>query len=189
MQDLKKEQFRFVVIGGWAAYLWTKQHKSRDIDVVLPDIKDLGFLKQKYTLNKNDNLKKYEIKFDEIDVDIYVPHFSKLTLPVEEIMLHTGKVEGFEVVLPEILLILKQGAELDRQYSIKGQKDRIDIMTLLCFSRLNLNEYHKLLKKYNLDNFWQRLKQIITTFEDVRHLNLTVHHYSKIKKQLLQRLK
>ncbi|MBS3138373.1 hypothetical protein J4207_01570 [Candidatus Woesearchaeota archaeon] len=189
LQDLKKEQFRFVVIGGWAAYLWTKQHKSRDIDVVLPDIKDLGFLKQKYTLNKNDNLKKYEIKFDEIDVDIYVPHFSKLTLPVEEIMLHTGKVEGFEVVLPEILLILKQGAELDRQYSIKGQKDRIDIMTLLCFSRLNLNEYHKLLKKYNLDNFWQRLKQIITTFEDVRHLNLTVHHYSKIKKQLLQRLK
>jgi len=189
LQDLKKEQFRFVVIGGWAAYLWTKQHKSRDIDIVLPDIKDLGFLKQKYTLNKNDNLKKYEIKFDEIDVDIYVPHFSKLTLPVEEIMLHTGKVEGFEVVLPEILLILKQGAELDRQYSIKGQKDRIDIMTLLCFSRLNLNEYHKLLKKYNLDNFWQRLKQIITTFEDVRHLNLTVHHYSKIKKQLLQRLK
>ena len=189
LQDLKKEQFRFVVIGGWAAYLWTKQHKSRDIDVVLPDIKDLGFLKQKYTLNKNDNLKKYEIKFDEIDVDIYVPHFSKLTLPVEEIMLHTGKVEGFEVVLPEILLILKQGAELDRQYSIKGQKDRIDIMTLLCFSRLNLNDYHRLLKKYNLDNFWQRLKQIITTFEDVRHLNLTVHHYSKIKKQLLQRLK
>lgn len=189
LQDLKKEQFRFVVIGGWAAYLWTKQHKSRDIDIVLPDIKDLGFLKQKYTLNKNDNLKKYEIKFDEIDVDIYVPHFSKLTLPVEEIMLHTGKVEGFEVVLPEILLILKQGAELDRQYSIKGQKDRIDIMTLLCFSRLNLNDYHRLLKKYNLDNFWQRLKQIITTFEDVRHLNLTVHHYSKIKKQLLQRLK
>ena len=104
-------------------------------------------------------------------------------------MLHTGKVEGFEVVLPEILLILKQGAELDRQYSIKGQKDRIDIMTLLCFSRLNLNDYHRLLKKYNLDNFWQRLKQIITNFEDVRHLNLTVHHYSKIKKQLLQRLK
>ena len=191
LEEIKeiRKKYNFVLIGGWAAYLWTKQHKSRDIDVVLPDIKDLGFLKQKYTLNKNDNLKKYEIKFDEIDVDIYVPHFSKLTLPVEEIMLHTGKVEGFEVVLPEILLILKQGAELDRQYSIKGQKDRIDIMTLLCFSRLNLNEYHKLLKKYNLDNFWQRLKQIITTFEDVRHLNLTVHHYSKIKKQLLQRLK
>ena len=28
LQKLSKEKFRFILIGGWAAYLWTKQHKS-----------------------------------------------------------------------------------------------------------------------------------------------------------------
>ena len=46
LQELKKENFRFIVIGGWAMYLWTKQHKSKDIDIILPAIKDLEFLKK-----------------------------------------------------------------------------------------------------------------------------------------------
>ncbi|MEK6868552.1 MAG: hypothetical protein AABX98_07040 [Nanoarchaeota archaeon] len=45
LQDLKKEKFRFIVIGGWAAYLWTQQHKSKDIDIILPELKDLTILK------------------------------------------------------------------------------------------------------------------------------------------------
>jgi len=35
LQQLKKENFDFVLIGGWAAYLWTKLHKSKDIDIVI----------------------------------------------------------------------------------------------------------------------------------------------------------
>src|SRR3989338_10282386 len=85
MQELKKEGFKFIVIGGWAAYLWTKQHKSKDIDIILPDWKNLETIKQKYELSKNDNLKKYEIKLDEFDIDIYIPYYSKLTLPIEDI--------------------------------------------------------------------------------------------------------
>ncbi|MBI4139644.1 hypothetical protein HY483_01640, partial [Candidatus Woesearchaeota archaeon] len=54
LQDIQKEKFRFVLIGGWASYLWTKQHKSRDIDIIIPDYKELEILKKKYSLNKND---------------------------------------------------------------------------------------------------------------------------------------
>ncbi len=184
MQELKKENFRFIVIGGWAAYLWTRQHKSKDIDVILPNIKDLDILKQKYILRKNDNLKKYEVKFEEIDLDIYVPYYSQLTISLENI--ETSKVEGFEVVTPEILLILKQGAEFNRSESVKGQKDRIDIMTLLCYSGVNFKKYNELLEKNKLKSYHQRLKEIITNFKDLKHLNLNVKDYSKKKKELLK---
>ena len=71
LQKIRKE-INFVLIGGWAAYLWTKSHKSKDIDIVV-DFKELYNLKFNYNLKKNDALKKYEITVDEVDIDIYVP--------------------------------------------------------------------------------------------------------------------
>ena len=85
LKKLSKDKFRFILIGGWAAYLWTGLHKSKDIDIVIYDFKDLEYLKENYDLRKNDSLKKYEIKFDEIDVDVYVIHYSKLTLDIKDI--------------------------------------------------------------------------------------------------------
>ena len=52
--EFKKEPIQFIVIGGWAAYLWTKLHKSKDIDVAIIDLKELDYLKGKYELKKND---------------------------------------------------------------------------------------------------------------------------------------
>ncbi len=188
MQDLKKEKFRFIIIGGWAAYLWTKQHKSKDIDLIIPDFNELELLKKKFVLNKNDQLRKYEIKFEEIDVDIYVPYYSKLALPVEAIVKKTTKIEGFEVVQPEVLLALKQGAEWDRRDSIKGQKDRIDIITLLCYANPDFKKYRELLSQYKLDAYRQRLKEIITVFTDVQHIGMNIKEYAKIKKELLKKI-
>ena len=68
LQRIKKE-FDFVLIGGWATYLWTKGHKSKDIDIII-DFKELDKLKLNYNLNKNDSLKKYEIKTEGIDIDV-----------------------------------------------------------------------------------------------------------------------
>ena len=188
LQELKQEGFRFIVIGGWALYLWTKQQKSKDIDIVLPEIKELGFLKKKYNLVKNDRLKKYEIKIDEVDIDVYVPYYSKLALPLEEVARKTAKIEGFEVAAPEILLMLKQGAELDRGESVKGLKDRIDIMTLLCFTGIDFAYYRELLARHKLENYRQRLKMIISSFKDVKYLNLNVQEYARKKKELLKRV-
>ncbi|HLC80381.1 hypothetical protein J4207_00750 [Candidatus Woesearchaeota archaeon] len=188
LQELKKENFRFIVIGGWATYLWTKQHKSKDIDVVIPDFMELEQLKQKYELFKNDSLKKYEIKFGEIDLDIYVPFYSRLTLPMEEITADVKRVESFEVVSPEVLLILKQGAEKDRGESIKGQKDKIDILTLLCFTEIDFKKYYEMLERNDLLFFRQRLKEIVNSFRDVEHLGMNVKDYAKIKKELLCRI-
>ncbi|MBU2637802.1 MAG: hypothetical protein KJ955_02420 [Nanoarchaeota archaeon] len=186
---LKKLPFEFVVIGGWAAYLWTKAHKSKDIDILLKNFEDMKYLKEHYTLKKNDNLKKYEIKIEEIDIDIYAPFYSKLALPVEECLKHTAKIDGIEVVSPEVLLILKQGAEIDRKDSVKGAKDRIDVMSLLIYSPINFRKYSELLKSNKIEHYFQRLKEIINSFRNIEYLGLNPREFRLKKQELLEKLK
>ncbi len=189
LQDLTKKPIKFILIGGWAAYLWTNQHKSKDIDIIVDDYGSMEYLKTNFALSKNDHLKKYEIKVEEIEVDIYVPFYSRLPLPMEEIRKHTAKMQNIIVVRPEVLLILKQQAELDRGHSVKGQKDRIDIMALLCFAPVDFSLYHALLKKHQLAPFYERLKKIISEFTEVKHLALTPAELKRKKMKVLQQLK
>lgn len=187
--QFSKEPIKFIVIGGWATYLWTKLHKSKDIDIAIADIKNMDYLKYKYNLKKNDSLKKYEIQFDEIDLDIYVPYFSKLALPVEDLGKYTGKIEGFTALKPEALLILKQGAEIERRESVKGAKDQIDIMGLLVYTDFNAKFYFEILKKYKLENYFQSLKKIISNFKDYEYLNLDPREFKKRKIEVVEKLK
>ncbi|MBI2140722.1 hypothetical protein HYU14_07405 [Candidatus Woesearchaeota archaeon] len=186
---IPKEKFSFIVIGGWAAYLWTKLHKSKDIDIALASISDLEYLKKHYALKKNDRLKKYEISFEEIDLDIYAPYFSQLPIPIEDLQGLSTHVEGFSVVKPEALLVLKQGAELDRIGSVKGIKDQVDIMTLLYRCQVDFREYHTLLKKYKLEHFYPRLVSIIKNFKEFEYLGLTPREFKLKKDKALEKLK
>ena len=189
LQELQKKQFHFILIGDWAAYLWTNLHKSNDIDIIIPEFKDLEYLKKNYALKKNDALKKYEIQFDEIDVDIYIPYYCRLIVPVEEIIKYTAKRENITVVQPEMLLILKQGAEADHEHSTKGLKDRIDILTLLCYVEIDFKKYHTLLQNNKLDHFFPRLQQIILEFTQIKYLNLNPRQWKLKKKEIMQKLR
>ncbi len=185
---LRKEPVNFILIGGWAVYLLTKLHKSKDVDIVLEDFKSLDYFKKKYNLKKNEHLKKYEIQFDEIDVDVYVPFYSRLAIPVEKIKRYATKVEGIKVAKPEALLILKQGAEMERKESVKGDKDKIDIIALLFYSGVELKRYKELLKEFKLEHFLPRLKQIVKTFGDIGYLNLSPRQFKIRKKRLIAEL-
>jgi hypothetical protein len=187
--NLRKSSFKFILIGEWAAYLWTKKHKSKDIDIALADIKDIEILKNSYDLRKNDNLKKYEIKIEEIDIDIYVPYYSELAAPVEELKKHTTMIQGIKVVIPEMLLLLKQGAELDRKDSVKGLKDRIDIMTLLCCCDIDFKKYRELLESYDKKHFLGRLKEIINTFREIKYLDLNPREFKLKKEDAMKKLR
>jgi hypothetical protein len=186
---IRQLPIRFVLIGGWAAYLWARLHKSKDIDIVVSGFDDLEYLKKNYDLRKNEHLNTYEIIVDEIDVDIYVPHFSKLALPAEEIIAQAVKVENIEAVRPEALLILKQGAELDRRDSVKGKKDRIDIMALIIKVDMDWALYFRLLEKHNLSNYFPRLKEIIAEFKDIKYLDLNPREFKLKKAEVLERLR
>lgn len=182
-----KKKYDFVLIGGWAIYIWTKQHKSKDIDIVI-DLKELQKLKQE-NISKNDNLLKYELKFGEIDLDIYVEHYSKLVIPVKDIRRYSLKTEGFEVICPEALLILKQAAELSRKNSVKGEKDRIDIMSLLFFSEIDFKKYFAILKNYSLESYIHDLILLIREFENYNSLFSNPREFKLKKKETLDKLR
>ena len=38
LMQLKNPPIKFILIGGWAVWLYTKQQKSKDIDIVLKEI-------------------------------------------------------------------------------------------------------------------------------------------------------
>lgn len=180
-----RKQFNFVLIGDWAVYLWTKTHKSRDIDIVV-DFQTLEKLKKDYGLRKNDHLKKYEIKQDEIDIDIYVPYYSKLAIPVEEIK--SAKIEGFDVAKPEFLLILKQGAEIERNESQKGEKDRIDIISMVFNCSIDYRLYSDILEKNKIAHLLERLAKIVKEFDNYAYLSLTPRQLKLKKKEVLDKL-
>jgi hypothetical protein len=186
LQEIRKK-YNFILIGGWAVYLWTKQQKSKDIDIAV-SIEELQKLKQE-SLIKNDRLKRYEIKYGDIDVDIYVSHFSKLTLPVEELTKYVSETEGFKVASKEALLALKQGAETDRSNSVKGEKDRIDIISLLLFSNFDFKFYAKIINKYSKAGYIEGLVSLLKSFKDYNSLNLTPREFKLKKCKILNELR
>lgn len=187
LQQLKGK-FDFSLIGGWAAYLWTRAQKSRDIDIIV-DFRTLEQLKKSYDVRKNDHLKKYEIKIEEIDVDIYVPYYSRLAFPLEDLPKEEiAKIEGFSVVSKEILLILKQSAEEARSMSEKGEKDRLDILSLLFLCDVNYKKYLDLLKKYSKEEYRKRLQSLVKGFQDGSYFNLTPRQLKLKKQEILKKI-
>lgn len=185
LQELKRK-YDFILIGGWAVYLYTKMQKSKDIDIVI-DIKELEKLKHE-GIEKNENLKKYEIKKEEVDIDIYVEYFSKLAIPVEDIKKFTLSIGGFKVVCPELLLVLKQEAYRNRENSVKGEKDRLDIISILLFTEINFDMYYSIVKKYNKNFFADDLKKLIKNFKEYDILSITPRELKLRKNKILERI-
>lgn len=164
LTELSK-RIEFVLIGGWAVYLYTKLQKSKDIDIIV-DYDTLRALGSGQRLNKNDRLRKYEVKRDGFDIDIYLPGYSELVVPVGDI---TGKLlskrEGISLPRQEVLLMLKLGAYADRMNSIKGGKDAIDILGLLFYSGIDFGLLWRLLAKYKKEQYVRLMIRVLGTFD------------------------
>ncbi|MEK6954627.1 MAG: hypothetical protein AABX01_06455 [Candidatus Micrarchaeota archaeon] len=187
--SLSKE-YEFTLIGGWAAYVWAGLHKSKDIDMVI-DYNALNLLRANFNLEKNERLHKYEIKMGGFDADIYLPGYSRLAFPLEHLKEYSTVVQGFRVPLPEVLIILKQGAEVERRGSAKGKKDLIDILTLLVHSGFSLEKYKGILEKYKLEKLSDELEKEVLFFnpKDAEYLNLNLNEFAKWKRGFLRELK
>jgi hypothetical protein len=179
----------FVLIGGWACYLLTGAIKSKDIDIIVGHDALLA-LRAKYAVKNTAFLKKYEAAAGNISIDIYVPHYSKLAVPVAEIMAHTRIVEGFKVPEPEILVLLKQGAELDRSASIKGQKDRADILNLLVNAHIDFAAYARFAELFGLAQYPRRLREIVAgARKEFEYLGKNPREAKLLRADLMDRLK
>lgn len=186
LQELRKGA-DFVLIGGWAIYLYSRLQKSKDIDIIV-DYPALRDLESRYGINKNERLRKYEIKREKYDIDIYLPSYSVLTLPPNEIMSkYVDEREGFHVPTPEALMVLKLGAASDRGKSVKGRKDFIDILGILFYSGFDLPAFGRILKEHNLAQYMRLLGSILSSFDskDLKYLNLNESSFAKLKRKYL----
>ncbi len=182
LRELKRK-FDFILIGGWACYMLTKIIKSKDIDIIV-DFETLGRMKAELMLKKNPLLRKYEAIVKDISIDIYVPFYSEFVVPVEFIQKNLIEISGFRIPKPEILLLLKQQAELERKDSVKGQKDRVDILNLLINCELDIEEYKKLVRSFSLEKYRKRLGEIVQTARrEFEYLGITNPREIRLKKR------
>lgn len=184
-----KGEIDFILIGGWAVYYITKTLKSRDIDLIV-DFQGLRQLKYMYNISKNPHLKKYEAKVEGVSIDIYVKYYSQFPLPISQIE-KTIVIEGFKIPKPEVLLILKQQAEIARKSSLKGRKDRVDILALLVKEAVSIKDYLRIVKKHGLEEYWRRLIEIVSkSTVEYKHLGITrPGDIRKIKSRIIEQLK
>jgi len=181
------KDYNFVLIGGWAVFLYTNSLKSKDIDIIL-EYSELGKLRENFTVNKNDRLKKYEIKTGEFDIDIYLPYYSELGIPAEEIIKLTEKREGFILPSLEILFILKIYVWQKRKGSIKGRKDELDMLSLVFLPEFDCSNYLKMINKFGFTAEHKKLISFLKKTKRVPELKLNEQQISKLKKKILPKL-
>ncbi|MGC8558932.1 MAG: hypothetical protein ACP5NC_08115 [Nitrososphaeria archaeon] len=187
---LLRSKVKFTLIGGWAVHLYAKLLKSRDINVVV-DYEGLEKISMLFGLIKNERLKKYEAKLGRVDVDIYVPYYSKLPIPPEDLLeKFRASLAGFRTVKPEALLALKLGAFADRKDSVKGYKDAVDVLGLLFFSGLKAKDFNNVLEEYKLEELKNRLISLLNSSDQrtLRYLNLNQNSFSKLKRKYINEL-
>ena len=183
LQDLRRN-YDFILIGGWAVFLYTHALKSKDIDLVC-DFEELEKFKEKFEVVKNDRLKKYEARSEEVEIDIYIPYYSNCGLPAEELEAFTNSLEAFKVVEKEVLAILKGKALISRSGSAKGKKDLIDLVSLFKLDDFNFRKYKKLVMRFNLADYIKFTHDAILDVNAIDELSLNVHKMSKLKKRIL----
>jgi hypothetical protein len=186
-QELTKlrQLIPFVLIGGWATYLYTKALKSKDIDIAI-DYPALSALKDAYDVHKNDRLHKYEAVKGPVAIDIYLPHYSKLGIPAEEILKQSRLVDGFSVVDPNLLFALKMITLSERGRSPKGRKDFLDVLALARAGICDMHGVANVLSQHHQYAAQPSLQTFLNETTHVPELDLTTHQYAKLKKTLLK---
>ena len=188
-QLLKQLQadYDFILIADWAVFGYTHALKSKDIDIIV-DFEELNKLKKAYQVNKNERLKKYEINFGEADLDIYLPFYSQFCLPVEFIQANLNSIEGFKAPRLEVLLILKQQAYQGRRGSAKGEKDKLDILSLVSRQEFDFVFYRKALQTHQLSDYQKSLISLLKETQSAEPLGLNVYQFSRLKKGIINQL-
>ncbi len=178
----------FVLIGGWATYLYTKTLKSKDIDIAV-DYPALSQLKDAYDVHKNDRLHKYEAVKGPVAIDIYLPHYSKIGIPVGEIIKQSSMIDGFSVVDPDLLFTLKMITLNERGRTPKGRKDFLDLLALAHAGICNTDMITRLLSGYHQPAVAASFKTFLDETTNAPELNLNTHAYAKLKKILLKSIR
>ncbi len=198
LKRLKALGIDIVLIGGWAVYFLTRYHMSRDIDVIL---RDREYWKLKTYImgqggrEKASGLNKTGFSIEDVKLDVYTESKSGLAIPIKEIFekeLYVVK-ESVKILKPELLLILKLTAAEARGQSMKGLKDRCDILALCLKTDADFSVFKEICKNYSVVEKPQRLEELILScgdeFKYVMQKELIPSKIKRMKRDLILRLR
>ena len=173
---------QFILIGGWATYFYTHALKSKDIDIIV-EYDALPKLSAEYELIKNDRLKKYEARKDPVQIDVYLPHYSELGIPVEVLRDHASSVEGFMVLDKNYLTALKLHTLSERTRTSKGQKDFLDVVSLFSVGDADPKSVLSLLDEYGLSGSLKIFSDLLSETKELPELGMNAHAYGKFRRK------
>ena len=183
-----------IVLGDIATYLYSVHNKfnmelleddyDRELFIDIVNLKDLTDYYGGYDENKQ--LNKYELKIYDFDYDLYFEHDHSLLFSYDELLKHSQLILDIRVPAIEHLLKLKLITYEDRKQSIKGEKDKRDIIKLLYFSDIKNKPNIEILidNKFEFKHVIEQCYEILKdnkSFLSICHND--VHLASKLKKQ------
>lgn len=131
-----------VFIGGIATYLHVQRRpksglpleKTHDVDASI-SVVAAGALRDLEEVTENPRLHKWQIRVDDVDVDLYPQQIGRLRFSYLDLAAYAQRYRGFQIAAIPHLLLLKVDAIEDRGSSGKGAKDRRDVAKLLVLLR------------------------------------------------------
>lgn len=148
LNNLSKE-VDFVLIGGWAVFMYARQQMSLDVNIAIA-YDSLEYFRR-YSI---EDYKNARIKYSIIEgtyVDLFIEDFSDkdMPFPIKTVLDNHLNIEGIKVVDKELLLILKLWGyfRADQQ---KIRKDILDVIALLLYGDINLERFRELVESYSI---------------------------------------
>jgi hypothetical protein len=131
-----------VLIGGIATHLHVQRRPksglslegTHDVDAAISAVASSS-MRDKYEFAENPRLHKVQVRIDNIDVDLYPQHLSRLRFSYLDLAPYAQRFRGFRIASIPHILLLKVDALADRGSSGKGAKDRRDAVKLLVLLR------------------------------------------------------
>jgi len=174
----------FVLIGGWAVYMYIRQQMSLGVDLAIT-YNSLEYFR-KYGINDYKDMKvKYSI-VNGVYVDLFIEDFSDkdLPVPVSTILKEYNIIEGIKVVDKELLLLLKLWGYF-RADEQKIRKDMLDVLGLMLYGDIDLKKFKAYIDAYKVPK--RRSVDVLLEYLDKR---VQVENFIDIsKKELHERLK
>ena len=189
---LLQKEVDFVLIGGWAVYLYVEAQKNQDIDIVI-DTNQLNYFR-KFGISDYENSRIKHSEIGRTVVDLFIEEYmdKDMPFPTKVILNNYVRIGNIKVVEKNLLLLLK----LWRYFSadeIKHRKDVVDVVSLLFYGGIDLKKVKKYATMYKIErrkssdamleylDVGSTLAEFITDdVEDYEKLKYTVK--SKIKK-------
>lgn len=148
LRSMPKE-LDFVLIGGWAVYMYIGAQKSQDIDIVI-GYDHINYFRQ-FGINEYRGGKVRYSNVNGVIVDLFIEDYIDTDMPFPSAIIGDNyvKIENIKVVDKNLLLLLKLWGYFSAD-EIKHRKDIIDVVSLLFYGGIDLRNVKEYADRFRI---------------------------------------